>query len=115
LNNYAFVEDPSRMIRAVRFAARFHWPIEERTQVRFDAAKENKYIDHITDKAIGCEIEQLAYEDDPLHIMKVLEKEDWLKILNAHWTSAKVDTNGLAQLIKTRQQMNELGYLPDPS
>ena len=115
LNNYAFVEDPSRMIRAVRFAARFHWPLEERTQVRFDSAKENKYLDHITDKAIGYEIEQLAYEDDPLHIMKVLEKEDWLKILNAHWTSAKVDTNGLAQLIKTRQQMNELGYLPDPS
>jgi tRNA nucleotidyltransferase/poly(A) polymerase len=115
LNNYAFVEDPSRMIRAVRFAARFHWPLEERTQVRFDAAKENQYLDHITDKAIGYEIEQLAYEDDPLHIMKVLEKEDWLKILNAHWTSAKVDTNGLSQLIKTRQQMNELGYLPDPS
>src|SRR4029450_5545869 len=26
---------------------------------------------------------------------------------------AKVDTNGLAQLMKTRQQMNELGYTPD--
>jgi tRNA nucleotidyltransferase (CCA-adding enzyme) len=115
LNNYAFVEDPSRMIRAVRFAARFHWPLEERTQQRFDSAKENKYIDHITNKAIGYEIEQLAYEDDPLHIMKVLEKEDWLKLFNAHWTSAKADTNSLSQLIKTRQQMNELGYQPDPS
>ncbi|HEY1465205.1 MAG TPA: CCA tRNA nucleotidyltransferase [Terriglobales bacterium] len=115
LNNYAFVEDPSRMLRAVRFAARFHWPLEERTQARFDSAKENKYIEHITNKAIGYEIEQLAYEDDPLHIMKVLEKEDWLKLFNAHWSSAKVDTNGLSQLIKTRQQMNELGYLPDPS
>jgi len=30
LNNYAFVEDPSRMIRATRFAARFHWPLEEK-------------------------------------------------------------------------------------
>lgn len=115
LNNYAFVEDPSRLIRAARFAARFHWPLEERTQQRFDSAKENKYIDHITNKAIGYEIEQLAYEDDPLHIMKVLEKEDWLKLFNAHWTSAKVDTNSLSQLIKTRQQMNELGYQPDPS
>src|ERR1700682_6262093 len=26
LHNYAFVEDPSRLIRASRFAARFHWP-----------------------------------------------------------------------------------------
>jgi tRNA nucleotidyltransferase/poly(A) polymerase len=115
LHNYAFVEDPSRLIRATRFAARFHWPLEERTQARFDSAKENKYIEHISDKAIGHEIEQLAYEDDPLHIVRVLEKEEWLKILSAHWTTAKVDTNGLSQLIKTRQQMNELGYQPDPA
>ncbi len=115
LHNYAFVEDPSRLIRATRFAARFHWPLEERTQARYDSAKENKYIEHISDKAIGQEIEQLAYEDDPLHIVRVLEKEDWLKVLGAHWTTAKVDTNGLSQLMKTRQQMNELGYQPDPA
>jgi tRNA nucleotidyltransferase (CCA-adding enzyme) len=115
LHNYAFVEDPSRLIRATRFAARFHWPLEERTQARYDSAKENSYIEHISDKAIGHEIEQLAYEDDPLHIVRVLEKEGWLKVLSAHWTTSKVDTSGLSQLIKTRQQMNELGYQPDPA
>src|ERR1700722_19630974 len=40
LHNYSFLEDPSRMIRATRFAARFHWPLEERTQARYDAARE---------------------------------------------------------------------------
>ena len=115
LHNYAFVEDPSRLIRASRFAARFHWPLEERTQARYDSAKENNYIEHISVKAIGHEIEQLAYEDDPLHIVRVLEKEGWLKVLSSHWTTAKADTNGLSQLMKTRQQMNELGYQPDPA
>jgi len=115
LHNYAFVEEPSRLIRATRFAARFHWPLEERTQSRYQSAKENNYIEHITDRAIGQEIEQIAYEDDPLHILRSLEKEDWLKVLNPRWTSAKVDTTGLAQLLKTRQQMNELGYTPDPA
>jgi tRNA nucleotidyltransferase (CCA-adding enzyme) len=115
LHNYAFVEDPSRLIRASRFAARFHWPLEERTQARFLSAKENNYIEYITDRAIGYEIEQLAYEEDPLHIVRVLEKEDWLKVLNPHWTTAKVDAAGLGQLLKTRQQMNELGYTPDPA
>ena len=47
LHNYSFLEDPSRLIRATRFSARFHWPLEERTQARYDAAKEGKYIDHI--------------------------------------------------------------------
>ena len=115
LHNYAFVEDPSRLIRASRFAARFHWPLEERTQQRYDSAKENNYIEYISDRAIGYEIEQLAYEEDPLHIVRTLEKEDWLKNLSPHWTTAKVDAAGLSQLMKTRQQMNEFGYNPDPA
>ncbi len=115
LHNYAFVEDPSRLIRALRFAARFNWPLEERTQARFESAKENKYIEYITSKAIGREIEQLAYEDDPLNVIRALEKEQWLKVLNQHWTIAKVDTAGLSELLKTRQQMSELGYPTDPA
>src|ERR1700746_3199821 len=86
LQNYAFLEDPSRMIRATRFAARFHWPLEERTQARLESAKENKYMEHISDKAIGHEIEQIAYEEDPLHILRVLEKEDWFNVLSENST-----------------------------
>ncbi|MGB8986732.1 MAG: CCA tRNA nucleotidyltransferase, partial [Candidatus Sulfotelmatobacter sp.] len=115
LSNYAFVEDPSRMIRATRFAARFHWPLEEKTQQRFDSAKENNYIEHISKSAIGHEIAQLAHEDDPLNVVRALEKEDFLKVLHPHWTVAKVDTNGLSQLMKIRQQIVDLGYTVDPS
>jgi tRNA nucleotidyltransferase (CCA-adding enzyme) len=113
LHNYAFLEDPSRMIRATRFTTRFHWPLEERTQARFESGKENNYIEHIRNSSIGYEIEQLAYEDDALAVLKAYEKEGWLKVLNAHWSSAKVDTAGLGALVKTRQQMNELGYTPE--
>ncbi len=115
LHNYAFVEDPSRLIRASRFAARFNWTLEERTQARYDSAKENNYIEYITNRAIGYEIEQLAYEDDPLNVARVLEREGWLKVLHPHWTTAKIDSDGLSQLMKTRQQMNEFGYLPEPA
>jgi tRNA nucleotidyltransferase (CCA-adding enzyme) len=113
LHNYAFLEDPSRMIRATRFTTRFHWPLEERTQARYESGKENNYIEHIRNSTIGYEIEQLAYEDDALGVLKAYEKEGWLKVLNAHWSSAKADTAGLGALMKTRQQMNELGYTPD--
>ncbi len=115
LHNYAFYEEPSRLIRATRFAARFHWPLEERTQARYDAAKENNYIEYVSDRAVGAEIEQLAHEEDPLHIMRALEKEGWLKVLNPHWSVAKVDTSGLAQLQKARDQMVQYGYSVDPA
>jgi tRNA nucleotidyltransferase (CCA-adding enzyme) len=113
LHNYAFLEEPSRLIRAIRFSTRFHWPLEERTQARYESGKENSYIEHIRTPAIGYEIEQLAYEDDALGVLKAYEKEGWLQVLNPHWSSAKADTAGLAALAKTRQQMNELGYTPD--
>src|SRR3954454_16020648 len=96
LHNYSFLEDPSRLIRAIRFAARFHWPLEERTQARYDAAKEGQYINHILRSSIGHEIAALAHEDDPLNVVKMLEKEGWLQILHDHWTVAKVDSNGLS-------------------
>ena len=57
----------------------------------------------------------MAHEDDPLAVVRALEKEEWLKVLHPHWTSAKVDTNGLSQLMKTRQQIVDLGYTVDPS
>jgi tRNA nucleotidyltransferase (CCA-adding enzyme) len=113
LHNYSFLEDPSRMIRATRFAARFHWQVEERTQARYDAAKEGKYIDHILRGTIGHEIAALAHEDDPLQVAKNLEKEGWLDVLHPHWNTSKIDTNGLTQLMKTRQHMVDLGYTPD--
>src|ERR1700722_399747 len=93
LHNYAFLEEPVRLIRATRLSARFHWPLEERTQARYDSGKENNYIENIGKRAVGYELEQLAHEDDPLHIMRALDKEGWLKILHPHWTMAKVDSS----------------------
>ncbi len=113
LHNYSFLEDPSRLIRATRFAARFHWPLEERTQARYDAAKEGHYIDYILKSSIGHEIAALAHEDDPLNVVKMLEKEGWLEVLHERWTVAKVDAAGLGALMRTRQQMVDLGYTPD--
>lgn len=113
LHNYAFLEDPSRLIRATRFAARFHWELEERTKARYDAAKENSYIEYISRKNIGYEIEQIAFEDNPLHIMQALEKEGWLKVLHPQWSTAKVDQNEMSQWMKTRQLLQDMGHTID--
>ncbi len=115
LHNYAFYEEPSRLIRATRLSTRFHWTLEERTQARYDAAKENNYIENISDRAVGHEIEQLAHEDNPVEVLKALEREGWLKVLAPHMSVSKVDSAGLTQLFKIKQQMQELGLNPDAS
>jgi len=110
LHNYAFLEDPIRLLRAVRLGARFHWPLEERTQARFDAAKENNYVEYIEKRSIGVELEQLAHEDDPIGVMRALEKEGWLKLLHPHLSVAKAEASDLGHAVRLRQQLSDLGY-----
>jgi tRNA nucleotidyltransferase/poly(A) polymerase len=110
LHNYAFLEDPIRLVRATRLMARFQWPLEERTQARYNAAKENNYIEFVGKRSIGAELEQLAHEDDPINVMRALEREGWLKVLHPHLSVAKAEASDLGQAIKLRQQLNDLGY-----
>jgi tRNA nucleotidyltransferase (CCA-adding enzyme) len=113
LHNYAFLEDPSRLIRATRFVQRWHWEFEERTKARYDSAKENSYIDHMQDRARGIEIAKIAFEDDPLGVMKAIEREGWLEVLQPHWSTAKVDQPGLQNLLRVKQQLWEIGAEAD--
>src|SRR5579864_6402477 len=115
LHNYSFLEDPSRLIRAIRLATRFQWALEEKTQLRYESAKEGDYISALNHDSIGYELEEIGHEENPLQVIKALEKEGWMQHLYPAWTSAKADTAGLHDVAKTRQQMNELGLMPDPS
>jgi len=110
LYNYAFLEDPIRLIRVTRLSARFHWPLEERTQARYDSAKENNYIEYVGKRSIGAELEQLAHEDDPIGVMRALEKDGWLKVLHPHWSVAKAEASDVGHAIKLRQTLTDLGY-----
>ena len=110
LHSYAFLEDPIRLVRASRLSARFHWPLEERTQARYDAAKENNYIEYVDKHSLGAELEQLAHEDDPIAVMRSQEKDGWLKVLHPHFSVAKAEASDLGHAIKLRQTLNDLGY-----
>lgn len=107
LHSYAFLEDPSRLIRASRFATRFGWELEERTRARYTSAVEGEYIQFVGHRAIGYELEQIAHEENPIAVMKALEAAGWLKVLCSKWTVAKADIPELAHLLKTRATMAE--------
>jgi tRNA nucleotidyltransferase/poly(A) polymerase len=107
LHSYAFLEDPSRLIRATRFATRFGYELEERTRTRYDSAREGEYIQFLSTHAIGYEIEQIAHEENPIAVMRALEEQGWLQFLCPKWTVAKADVPELAQLLATRNTMAE--------
>jgi tRNA nucleotidyltransferase/poly(A) polymerase len=114
-SNYGFIEDPSRMIRAVRFSARTGWQMDERTKTRYDNAKAEGLMEQLSAYARGYELEEIAHEEDPLRTIRALEAEGWMKDLDPPWTSAKADTKDLDELNKIFIRLLMLGVNPDPS
>jgi tRNA nucleotidyltransferase (CCA-adding enzyme) len=114
-SNYGFIEDPSRMLRAVRLSARTGWEMDERTKTRYQNAKTEGLMEQISSYARGYELEEIAHEEDPLKALRALEAEGWMKILDPAWTSAKADLKGLEELNKIFIRLLMLGVNADPS
>jgi len=115
VSNYGFIEDPIRLIRAARLKARLGWELEEKTKTRFDNAREEGTIIHISAHQQGYEVEEIVHEEDGLKILHALEADGWMKFLFPAWTSAKADVESLEQLREVLVQLQMQGVNPDPS
>jgi tRNA nucleotidyltransferase (CCA-adding enzyme) len=115
VSNYGFLEDPIRLIRAVRLMSRTGWDMEERTKARYDNAKAEGVISAITAVQRGYELEEIGYEEEPQQVLKALEAEGWLEHLSPNWSSRSVDVQGLERLHEKFVQLLMAGLHPDPS
>jgi tRNA nucleotidyltransferase/poly(A) polymerase len=114
-SNYGFVEDPVRMIRAARYAARLGWQMEEKTKARYETGKADDYIAAMSVFQRGYEAEEIVHEEDPLRVLRGLEQEGWMKVLAPAWTSAKVNVAELEKLREAQAQLQMRGIYADPS
>jgi tRNA nucleotidyltransferase/poly(A) polymerase len=115
VSNYGFLEDPIRLLRAVRLGTRLGWLMDERTKQRFDNAMEEGVFAAISSYQRGYELEEIGHEESPLEMLRTLEQQGWMKHLYPAWTVSKADAQGLGQLheLQTRLQME--GIYPDIS
>lgn len=98
VSNYGFIEDPSLLIRAVRYRTRLGWELDPRTQARYDNARDEETIQYLSEHARSRELEQIGHEDEGLKVLQALEAEGWMKILYPPWTSARADVDKLHAL-----------------
>ncbi len=115
VSNYGFLEDPIRLVRAVRLMSRTGWDMEERTKARYDNAKAEGVISAITPVQRGYELEEIAYEEEPQQVLKALEAEGWLEQLSPNWSSRSADVQGLERLHEKFVHLLMAGLHPDPS
>jgi tRNA nucleotidyltransferase (CCA-adding enzyme) len=82
LHNLSFVEDPTRMLRAVRFEQRLEFQIEERTRELIDDALE--LLDRVTGERIRQELELILNEGEPERALCRLDQLGILGQIHPH-------------------------------
>jgi hypothetical protein len=103
------------MIRAVRFAARLGWQMEEKTKARYETGKSEGYISAMSSFQRGYEVEEIVHEEDSLRVMRGLEHEGWMNLLAPTWTSAKANVAELEKLREAQAQLQMRGIVADAS
>ncbi len=115
VSNYGFIEDPARLLRATRLVARLGWQLDERTQTRYQNAKEEKAIEALSAYQRGYELEEIGHEEDGLRVLAAMEAEGWMHYLFPAWTTASADATALEEMRKLVTQLQMQGVSPDIS
>jgi tRNA nucleotidyltransferase (CCA-adding enzyme) len=79
LHDLSFIDDPTRVFRAVRFEQRLDFRIESSTEKLVRDAVTKNLFDLLADYRVFSELRLILQEKDPLRVLKRLE---WFGILS---------------------------------
>jgi len=99
VSTYGFYDDPSRLLRLVRYRVRLGYTVEERTQMQVANAREAEVEQNIPSRALREELKRISAEDNPAEIFKGLEEAGLLSLFSPA-LAGKLNTAGLAKFDK---------------
>ncbi len=105
VSNYTLYDDPSRIVRLIRFKARLGYTIAERTQSQYENARDAKLEEKITAAALGEELRAIADDPNAGEILKALEDEKLIGLYLPSLAGPKLNLPGFAKLQKARQMV----------
>src|SRR5271163_1751792 len=112
LTIHSFTNQPVRLLRVLRFAARMGFKIEGRTQEWFDLAIERELHLTITTEDAGGELRALSREERPAVVLKAWEEHDLLEAVNPVLAKKHPGYDGIARLMKVREDLFTAGFRP---
>ncbi len=93
LHSLSFVEDPTRILRALRFATRYRFDLGRHTEKLLKMAVERKLFKTVEGQRIYHELKQIMLEENPLRVLLKLDRYKILKELfpGLNWNRQKKD------------------------
>jgi tRNA nucleotidyltransferase (CCA-adding enzyme) len=89
LHNLSFVEDPTRVFRAIRFEQRFGFTIGKLTSGLITNAVKMDFFRRLSGKRVFAELRQLLEEENPTPAIVRLHEYDLLKVIHPSITLTK--------------------------
>jgi len=112
LTIHSFTNQPVRLLRVLRFAARMGFKLESRTQEWFDLAIERELHRTIEAEDAGSELRALAREERPTVVLKAWEQHDLLEAVNPNLAKRHPDYDAITRLVKAREDLFTAGFRP---
>src|SRR5439155_1231288 len=112
LTIHSFTNQPVRLLRVLRYAARMGFKIEQRTQEWFDLAIERNLQETIAPEDAGDELRALAREERPAVVLKAWEEHDLLEAVNPVLAKKHPSYDSIARLMKVREDLFTAGFRP---
>ncbi|HWZ96945.1 MAG TPA: hypothetical protein VN025_04220 [Candidatus Dormibacteraeota bacterium] len=109
---HSFTNQPVRLLRVLRFAARMGFKLEQRTQEWFDLAIERDLQHTITPEDAGAELRALAREENPAAILKSWEEHDLMETVHPVLAKKHPDYDSINRLSKVRDDLFMAGLRP---
>ena len=103
IHNYSFYDDPSRMLRLIRFKVRLGYTIDERTRSQYENAREADMLSRIGPEALGRELRHMANEPSAGDLMCAFEEEKLIQLYSPALVGPKLNLQNFAKLQKARQ------------
>ena len=103
IHNYSFYDDPSRMLRLIRFKVRLGYAIDERTKLQYENAREAEMLGKISPEALGVELRHMARETNVQDLLRALEEEKLIELFSPALAGPKLNLPAFARLQKAYQ------------
>ncbi len=82
LHSLSFVEDPTRVLRALRFEQRFDFHLSKHTQNLIKTSVDMKLFNRLTGERIYTELVLMFSEAEPLKVLRRMKEFDLLKFIH---------------------------------
>jgi tRNA nucleotidyltransferase (CCA-adding enzyme) len=112
LTIHSFTNQPVRLLRALRYAARMGFKLEPRTQEWFALALERDLHHSITPEDAGEELRAVAREERPTPVLKAWETHGILEAIHPLLAKRHPDYEAIARLSRVREDLFNAGLRP---